>query len=249
MMRSSNPALRSDTFANVPSMGLRDDVMTLQGTVNKTFLLLILLLLPAAYTWNLFSAGDVGLVSALMMGGIIGGLVMAIATVFKKTWAPVTAPLYALFEGLALGGLSARFELAYPGVVIQAVGLTFAVMAALLFAYKTRFIQATENFKLGLTAATGGIALFYLVQLGLSLFGVRIPYIHESGMIGVGFSAVVVVIAALNLVMDFDFIEEGARRGVPKYMEWYGAFGLVVTLVWLYLEILRLLSKLRGDKR
>jgi uncharacterized YccA/Bax inhibitor family protein len=249
MMRSSNPALRRDTFANVPTMSLRDDAMSLQGTVNKTLILLVLMLLPASFVWSRFAAGEVGLVNGLMIGGMIGGVVAALATVFRKTWAPVTAPLYALFEGLALGGISAMFELRYPGVVIQGVGLTFAVLAALLVAYKTQFIQATENFKLGLTAATGGIALFYLVSIVLSLFGIRIPFIHESGMIGVGFSAVVVVIAALNLVMDFDFIETGVQRGAPKYMEWYGAFGLVVTLVWLYLEILRLLAKLGGDRR
>jgi uncharacterized YccA/Bax inhibitor family protein len=244
VIRSGNPALKQDTFATHASRG--EDVMTLGGSVNKTLLLLLALLVPASFTWAQFFQGNTALVMPLMMGGIIGGLVLALVTVFKKEWAPVTAPLYAVAEGLALGGISATFEMRFPGVVIQAVGLTFAVTMALLFAYKSRLIQATENFKLGLAAATGGIMLFYLVQLILSFFGIRIPYIHESGMIGIGFSLVVVVVAALNLVMDFDFIEQGAASRAPKYMEWYAAFGLLVTLVWLYLEMLRLLSKLQS---
>ena len=182
-----------------------------------------------------------------MVGGI-GGFIVAMVTVFKQKWAPFTVPLYAALQGLFLGGISATFELRFPGIVIQAVGLTMMVFLALLFAYKSKLIQATENFKLGITAATGGIALLYIVQLVLSFFGIHIPYIHESGPIGIGFSLVVVTIAALNLVMDFDFIENGAARRAPKYMEWYAAFGLLVTLVWLYLEMLRLLAKLQSRR-
>jgi uncharacterized YccA/Bax inhibitor family protein len=167
--------------------------------------------------------------------------------VFKKTWAPVTAPLYAALEGLFVGGISAMFEASFPGIVMQAVMLTMGVLAALLMAYKSGLIKATENFKLGVVAATGGIALLYLVNMGMRLFGFEgFGFIHESGTMGIAFSAFVVVIAALNLVLDFDFIESGAEAGAPKYMEWYGAFGLVVTLVWLYLEILRLLAKLQS---
>ena len=171
---------------------------------------------------------------------------MALVTIFKKNWAPFTTPIYALLEGILLGALSALLELAYPGIVVQAVGLTFAIMLALLGAYTILRIRPSENFKLGVSAATGGIFLLYLVSFVLSFFGVRIPYIHESGLIGIGFSLVVVVIASLNLVLDFDLIEQGVNQGAPKFMEWYGAFGLLVTLVWLYLEILNLLSKLRS---
>jgi uncharacterized YccA/Bax inhibitor family protein len=249
MVRSANPALRSDTFDN-PDLYATTNVgerrMTLQGTVHRTFVLLALVVTTASYTWYVAASAGPGAALPWMGLGAIGGLVMAIATVVKKTWSPYTAPVYALLEGLFLGGISALLELRFPGVVIQAVGLTFGTLFCLLGAYSSRLIQATENFKLGVVAATGGIALIYLVTFGLGLFGVSVPYLHESGWIGIGFSLFVVVIAALNLVLDFDFIEAGAARGAPKYMEWFGAFGLVVTLVWLYIEFLRLLTKLRS---
>ena len=181
-----------------------------------------------------------------MIGSAIGGFVLALITVFKKTAAPITAPLYALVEGVFLGVLSAMFEILYPGIVFQAVTLTFGTLLALLLAYKTGFIKATENFKLGVIAATGGIAIIYLATFVLGFFGINIPFIHGSGTFGIAFSVFVVIIAALNLVLDFDFIESGAERGAPSYMEWYAAFGLLVTLIWLYIEILRLLSKLRS---
>jgi uncharacterized YccA/Bax inhibitor family protein len=183
---------------------------------------------------------------ALVLGGVVGGLVFAIATVMKKTWAPVTAPLYALVEGFFLGSISAVYELRFDGIVFQAVLLTFGTLFALLMAYRSGLIKATENFKLGVVAATGGIALVYLASIVLGFFGINIPLIHESGIVGIGFSLFVIVIAALNLVLDFDFIENGVEQGAPKYMEWYGAFGLMVTLVWLYIEFLRLLSKLNS---
>ena len=157
----------------------------------------------------------------------------------------MTAPIYAALEGLALGGISAVFESRYPGIVSQAVFLTFGTLAALLIAYRSGWIKATENFKLGVVAATGGIFFVYLISFVLSFFGVSIPLIHGSGVFGILFSLFVVVIAALNLVLDFDFIEQGAEQGAPKYMEWFAAFGLMVTLIWLYLEVLRLLSKLQ----
>jgi uncharacterized YccA/Bax inhibitor family protein len=219
--------------------------MTLQGTVNKTGVLLLAVVLGAAWTWQLMDAKSPA-VMAWMIGGLIGGLIFSIATCIKKNWAPVTSVPYALCEGLFLGGLSAYFEKFYPGIVPQAVGLTFGTLFCLLFAYKTGFIKATENFKLGVVAATGGIALLYMASWILGFFGWSIPFIHSAGWLGIGFSAFVVVIAALNLVLDFDFIENGVKHGAPKYMEWYGAFGLLVTLVWLYIEILRLLSKLRS---
>ena len=182
------------------------------------------------------------------MGGAIGGLIVAIVTAFKKEWSPVTAPIYAVLEGLFLGGISATFEARWPGIVVQAVALTFGTLFCLLMAYKSRIIKVTENLRLGIFAATGAIAVFYLVTIVLSFFKIQVPFVFGSGPIGIIFSLVVVVIAALNLVLDFDFIEKGAEHGAPKYMEWYGAFALMVTLIWLYLEILRLLSKVR-DRR
>lgn len=237
-MRSSNPALRDNVFKGLSSTGA--GVMTIQGTVNKTFVLLFLAFFTASWVWDKPAQAAGFLIPALIIGFIV-----AIATIFKKTWAPVTAPVYALIEGVVLGAISSMFEKSYPGIVIQAVGLTFGVLFCLLFAYKTKLIKVTDNFRLGVVAATGGIAVFYLVSMGLGFFGVRIPFIHDGGPIGIGFSLFVVTIASLNLVMDFDFIERGAQSRAPKYMEWYGAFSLIVTLVWLYLEILRLLSKLR----
>ena len=249
-MRSGNPALGENTFLDIGSGRVvsRDgSTMTLNGTVNKSGILLALILVTAAFVWDKYEGPQS--TSAIMpwvaMGGI-GGFILAMITIFKKTWAPVTAPAYALLEGLFLGGISAMFEARFPGIVMQAVGLTFGTLAALLMAYRSGLIRATENFKLGVVAATGGIFILYLVSFGMSFFGKSIPFIHESGLMGIGFSAFVVVIAALNLVLDFDFIENGVEQGAPTYMEWYGAFGLMVTLVWLYLEILRLLSKLQS---
>ncbi len=220
-----------------------EDAMTINGTVNKTGLALLILIAAASWTWNMGLAGEVPW--GLIMVGGIGGLIVALVTVFKHTWAPYTTPVYAALKGIALGGISSVFELQYPGIVSQAVFLTFGTLGALLFAYRSGIIKATENFKLGVVAATGGIFLVYMLGFILSFFGTSVPLIHSSGTFGILFSLFVVVIAALNLVLDFDFIEEGAERGAPKYMEWYGAFGLLVTLVWLYLEILHLLAKLK----
>jgi uncharacterized YccA/Bax inhibitor family protein len=247
MIRTANPALTDAAFSGFGRAGTGSGTMTVQGTVNRSFVLLLLLLLSASWTWRDYFTGS-GALSFWLFAGGIGGFVVALITVFKKEWSPVTAPLYAVLEGLVLGSLSSIFEARFPGIVIQAVGLTFFTFFALLAAYRSGLVRATENFKLGVVAATGGIALFYLVTIVLGFFGVRIPYIHESGPIGIGFSLFVVVIAALNLVLDFDFIETGAERGAPKYMEWYGAFGLMVTLIWLYVEILRLLSKMRSRR-
>lgn len=247
MARTANPALNANTFKNLPQIGSADPVMTIGGTVNKSFLLLALLLITAAFTWTTFvGTGDPTSITGWMLFGIIGGLVMALVTVFKKTWAPWTAPLYAALEGLAIGGISAFAEARFPGIVLQAVALTFGTMLALLMAYRSGLIKVTKNFLLGVTAATGAIFLVYLVNFAMRFFGTSIPFIHDNGWLGIGFSLLVVVIAALNLVLDFDFIEKGAEQGAPKYMEWYSAFGLMVTLIWLYIEILRLLTKLRS---
>lgn len=240
-MRTTNPMLKEKVFSQtLPGV----ETMSLQGAVNKTVTLLALLVIGAGWTWNLFFNQGQQAVMPWMMTGLIGGLIVAMVTIFKQNWAPALAPAYAILEGLALGGISAFFEVRFPGIVIQAVALTFGVLFCLLLAYKSRLIRVTENFRLGVVAATGGIFIVYLIGFIGSFFSWQIPYIHESGLIGIGFSLFVVVIAAMNLVLDFDFIERG--NGVaPKYMEWYAAFGLIVTLVWLYLELLRLLSKLR----
>jgi uncharacterized YccA/Bax inhibitor family protein len=244
-MRTSNPALNAKTFERFgPGVAAGTEPMTIEGTVNRTALLLLLLVATATWTWSQTFAGVP--VDGYLMGGLLGGFAVALVTIFKPTWAPVTAPIYALLEGLALGAISAYFQARFPGIVIQAVALTFGVLFALLLAYRSGLIPVTNSFRLGIVAATGGIALFYLVAIGLGFFGIRIPFLHESSWLGIGFSLFVVVIAALNLVLDFDFIEQGAEHGAPKVMEWYAAFGLIVTLVWLYLEILRLLSKLRS---
>lgn len=242
-MRTANPALNEKTFERF-DVYEPSQTMTIHGTAAKTGMLLVLLVLAAGITW--FQFNQVGpAVMPWCLGGAVVGLIFAIATIFKPTWAPVTTPVYAAAEGVFLGGLSAIINAQYPGIAFQAVCLTFGTLFSLLVAYQTGWIRATENFKLGVTAATGGIFLIYLVSWIMRMFGASIPFIHEAGLIGIGFSLFVVVVAALNLVLDFDFIEDGAARGAPKYMEWYGAFGLLVTLVWLYIEILRLLAKLQ----
>ena len=244
-MRTANPALGADTFLGVRGMAAGQS-MSIQGTVNKTTVLLAILLVSSAWTWGQTFAGAP--VQGFIGLGAIAGFAVAIATVFKKTWAPITAPLYAGLEGLVLGGISAIFERSYPGIAVQAVTLTFGVLAALLIAYTSRLIPVTANFRLGVAAATGGIMLVYLASFVLGFFGIPMPFLHDSGPLGIGISLFIVVIAALNLVLDFDFIEQGARNSLPKYMEWYAAFGLLVTLVWLYLEIIRLLAKLRSRR-
>ncbi|MBA0282446.1 Bax inhibitor-1/YccA family protein [Stenotrophomonas maltophilia] len=250
-MRSGNPALSESTFLDLASGSVvtsPDQAMTLNGTVNKTGFLLLLTVLTAAFAWNQSideydQVMDVARLYA--MGGAIGGLVLALVTVFKKEWSPVTAPMYALVEGLFLGAISAVFNAKFPGIVFQAVLLTFGTLFALLIAYRSGVIKATENFKMGVVAATGGIALLYLASFVLGFFNIDVPVIHDSSWLGIAFSLFVVVVAALNLVLDFDFIETGVAQRAPKYMEWYGAFGLMVTLVWLYVEFLRLLSKIQ----
>jgi len=252
LMKTSNPALGDKTFENLSGVrygGLADESvrMTLNGTVNKTGILLVCAFATAWWTWRQFLlARDIADVAPWMLIGLVGGFIVAMVTIFKKEWSPVTAPIYALLEGLALGGMSAVMDLRYPGIAIQAVGLTFGTLFVLLLAYRSGMIQVTQKFRLGVVAATGGIMVFYLLQMLLGFFGFQFTSINGSGPIGIGFSLIVVAVAALNLVLDFDFIERGVEYGAPKYMEWYGAFGIIVTLVWLYLEMLRLLSKIRS---
>lgn len=245
-MKTANPALDSSTFTGFGRVAAAE-AMTIQGTVNKAGLLLLCVLITATCIWNLYYRTlNPAAVTPWLAGGAIAGLIVGFITIMKKTWAAVTAPIYALLEGLVIGGLSALVEAQFPGIVIQAVALTFGTCLALLLAYKSRMIRATENFKLGVVAATGGIFLVYLITIIIGFFGVQIPLIYQSGPVGIAFSLFVVIIAALNLVLDFDFIEQGAAAGAPRYMEWYAAFGLMVTLIWLYLEIIRLLAKLRS---
>ena len=242
-MRSGNPALSADTFAKYRAVAGAEQ-MTLGGTVNKTALSLVILLVAASYVWN--RGADDPSLGAWIMVSVRGGARRRHGDRFKQKCAPYTTPVYAALEGVALGGISVVFEAMNPGIVSQAVFLTFGTLGALLAAYRSGVIRATENFKLGVAAATGGIALLYLLSSVLGFFGVSVPLIHSSGTFGILFSVFVVVIAALNLVLDFDFIEQGVARGAPKHMERYGAFGLLVTLVWLYLEILHLLAKLQS---
>ncbi|MGE0487928.1 MAG: Bax inhibitor-1/YccA family protein [Vulcanimicrobiota bacterium] len=248
-LRTGNPTLSERTFAQwqttIQEVPQR---MSLDGTVHRTFFLLCLVVAAAGSVWGLIDSNP-DLLFPVCIGGSLTGFVLALVTIFKKEWSPYTSPFYAGAEGLVLGTLSSIFERAYPGIVLQAVGLTFGTLFCLLLAYRSGLIKPTENFKLGVVAATGGIALVYLVSIGLRFFGTDVPFIHDAGAAGIGFSLFVVVIAALNLVLDFDFIEQGVEHGAPKYMEWYAAFGLVVTLIWLYLEILRLLAKIRSSDR
>ena len=248
--RTANPALNKNTFSGFASVS-DGQVMTLSGTVNKIAILLLLVVAAALYTWRLaFEAIASDSLSASraiipwMIGGGLGGFIVALVTIFKRRIAPITAPIYAVLEGLFLGGISAFLEYQYSGIVLNAVALTFGILFALLIAYRSGLIKPTENFKLGVIAATGGVFILYIVSFLLNIFGVSVGYLHNSSLLSIGISIVIVIIASLNLVLDFDFIEQGAASSAPKYMEWYAAFGLVVTLVWLYLEILRLLSKI-----
>jgi uncharacterized YccA/Bax inhibitor family protein len=245
--RSGNPALSSKTFENINRNNngplIKDDVMTIKGTVDKTAISLLLMIMSGYFSFTEDS------MMLILVGGI-GGFIVALITIFKKHLSPITVPIYAIFEGLLLGGISFVYGQLYEGIVFNAIMITVSILLSLLFAYRSGIIKATENFKLGVFAATGGIALIYLFSFISSLFGGGFSIMDptNSSLMSIGFSLVVIVIASLNLVLDFDFIEEGAEKGAPKYMEWYGAFGLLVTLVWLYLEILRLLAKLNSRK-
>jgi len=246
--RSGNPSLNDRVFGSQPRPAYGEERMTLQGSINKSFLLLVVLLAGAFWPWSQYlSTGDASVVGTPLLVGALGGFVLAMIISFKANLAPVLSVPYAALEGLALGSISALLERRYPGIAIQAVGLTFAVFAVMLVAYKLNIIRATERFRSIVIGATGAIALVYIVSMVLGLFHVAVPLLNSSSPLGVIVSLVIVGVAALNLILDFDFIESGAAQGAPRYMEWYAAFGLLVTMVWLYLEILRLLSKMRRD--
>jgi len=252
-LRTSNPTMKPELYQEAARTFTGDRTMTINGTINCTGILLCLALITAAYTWRMYDIADPSSLASVMpwmMGGLFGGLALALVTIFKQSWAPITAPMYALAEGLFLGGISAIIQSQFPDIpiVFQAVGLTFGVLFIMLTLYRTRIIKVTDKFRTGVVAATGGVFLLYMATWILGFFGVQIPYIHGSGLIGIGFSLFVVGLASLNLVLDFDLIENGAKVGAPKYMEWFGAFALMVTLVWLYIEILRLLAKINSRR-
>jgi uncharacterized YccA/Bax inhibitor family protein len=249
LFKSGNPTLSEKVFQGSMSTNL-SETMTLRGTLNKFGFMLLMLMGSAFYSWKEFAEG--GNVMPLMWTGVIGGLIVAVIIMFKKEWAPYLAPAYGLLEGLFLGAISAYYNEAFatkaPGIVMNAVGLTFGTAISMYFLYSFKIIKATEKFKSVIMMATAGIAIFYLISIVLGFFGVQMAFLHEGSLMGIGFSLVVVAIAALNLILDFDMIEQGTAAGAPKYMEWYCAFGLMVTIVWLYLEILRLLGKLSDRK-
>lgn len=237
-MRSGNPTISEKTFQNLEQSVSADGSMTIAGTINKTGVLFLILMLGASISWYQPS-------QLFIWGGAIGGFIVAMVTIFKKEWSPITAPIYAGLEGLFLGGISLMYANAYNGIVYNAIMLTLGVFAAMLIAYRSGWIEVTKRFRMGVVAATGGIALVYLASIILSFFGIELSLIHGNGLMGIGFSLIIVGVAALNLVLDFDMIERGAEANAPKYFEWYTSFGLIITLVWLYIEILRLLSKLQ----
>ena len=246
--RSGNPSLNDRVFGSQPRPAYGEERMTLQGSINKSFLLLVVLLAGAFWPWSQYlTTGDASVVGTPLLVGALGGFILAMIISFKANLAPVLSVPYAALEGLALGSISALLERRYPGIAIQAVGLTFAVFAVMLVAYKLNIIRATERFRSVVIGATGAIALVYIVSMVLGFFHVAVPLLNSSSPLGIVVSLVIVGVAALNLILDFDFIESGAAQGAPRYMEWYAAFGLLVTMVWLYLEILRLLSYFNSD--
>lgn len=249
LFKSGNPTLAENKFKStvLDQVVSPDNAMTVNGTLQKFGFLFLMVLSTAFYAWKEYAEGGTNALTFIYVGAF-GGLGVAILLMFKKEWAPYLAPLYALLEGLFVGAISAYYSNAFaavaPGIVLNAVGLTFGTAIAMYLLYSFKIIKATEKFKSVIITATAGIAIFYLIAIALGFFGIQIPFLHEGSAIGIGFSVFVVALAALNLILDFDMIERGAELGAPKYMEWYGAFGLLVTIVWLYLEILRLLSKI-----
>jgi len=244
-MRTANPVLNAKAFKRYERYVEGEPVMTIQGTINKIAIMLALLVVAAGFMWDRLNTAEPRSIIIWMIVGGVGGFILAIITLSRPTIAPITAPIYALCEGLLLGGISAYVEQRHPGIAIQAVGLTAGILFTMLLIYRTGLIKVSGKFMRGVMAATGGIMLVYLVSILLSFCGMTIPFIHGGGPFGIGFSLFVIVLAALNLVLDFAMIEQSARGGAPKYMEWYGAVALIVTLVWLYIEILRLLLKLQ----
>ena len=245
-MQTNNPAFNENLLSHFDNAGIRSTTMSVTGTALKSFLLLGLLMTSAAWSYNEATQGNLG--GGLLIGSLIGGAVLAFITIMKPTIAGWTSPVYSVLEGIFLGAISQQFDSRYPGIAIQAVSLTGGTLFVMLFLYATRIIRVTQQLTTGIIAATGALALVYLVSIVINLFGYHMPMIFDSGPVGIAFSVFVVGLAAFNLLLDFDFIERGSEAGLPKSMEWYGAFGLMVTLVWLYLEVLRLLRKLQ-DRR
>ena len=245
-MRSSNPVMTGKIFDKVGGVAAGSSVMTINGTVNKISLMLLLVIGAAAYTWNMVTGANPGNAGTLAVIGAIGGFIMALVTVFRPKSSPLTAPIYAILEGLFLGAISAIINTAYPGVAFQAVLLTIGTLFTMLFLYRSGRIRATPRFRRGVMMATGAVFFAYLISWIMSLLGMPMGFIHSAGPLGILINLAIIVIAALNLILDFDFIEKGAQMAAPKYMEWYGAFGLMVTLIWLYIEFLRLLARFAG---
>lgn len=243
--RTGNPMLNERTFGSLPRAGFGVEGMTLKGTIDRSFLLLIVLMAAALWPWSQMAGGDIQAVYSLMLLGAVGGFIAAMIVSFKPTTAPYLAIPYAALEGLFLGGISAMFEQRYHGIAIQAVGLTFGVLGALLIAYRTGLIRVTDQFRAMVVAATFGILLFYVATLILGFFHFSLQALYAPTPLGIGISLVIVAIAALNVVLAFDLIDRGVASGAPRFMEWYCAFSLMVTLVWLYLEMLRLLALTR----
>ncbi len=232
---SSNPVMSDDKFTRVKAGS--DEVMTVQGAINKTFVLTFILLGTAFI-------GFANPSPLYMWGGAIGGLIMVIWASMQPSRSGILAPLYAAFEGLFVGAVSAIYASLGGGIIFQAVTLTMAILFTMLFLYKMEIIKVTEKLRSGIMMATGAVFIVYLLNMVLHMFGINMPYLHQGGVIGIGISLVIIAIASMNLLLDFDFIEKGARAQAPEYMEWFAGMGLLVTLVWIYLEILRLLSKL-----
>tara|TARA_B110000438_G_C15683775_1_gene593576 strand:- start:266 stop:1006 length:741 start_codon:yes stop_codon:yes gene_type:complete len=238
--RTGNPVLTTNAFSTT---SVSSETMTIRGTVDKTFLSLMLLMVTGYYS---FMYGQITM--GLVIIPAIIALIVAFITIRNKHWSPITVPIYAALQGLSLGGFSYYFNSLYDGIVLSAISITISILLAMLMVYRSGLIKPTENFKLGIAAATGGIFIVYIINFIMSFFGSQlgIMNVQNASLMSIGFSLFVIVVAALSLVVDFDFIEEGAEKGAPKYMEWFGAFGLLVTLIWLYIEILRLLAKLRS---
>jgi uncharacterized YccA/Bax inhibitor family protein len=245
-MRSSNPAMTDRIFDKAGTAVAGSGTMTINGTINKIGLMLLIVIAAGAYTWNMVMGADADRAGTLAIVGAIGGIIMALVTIFRPQSSAITAPIYAILEGLFLGAISAILNARYPGVAFQAVLLTIGTLFTMLFLYRSGRIRATPRFRRGVMMATGAVFFAYLMSWVMSLLGLPIGFMHSSGPLGILINLVIIVIAALNLIMDFDFIEKGSQMGAPKYMEWYGAFGLIVTLIWLYIEFLRLLSRFAG---
>jgi uncharacterized YccA/Bax inhibitor family protein len=245
-MRSSNPVMTGRIYEKAGGLSAGASTMTINGTINKIGIMLLLVIAAAAYTWKMVMGANPAPAGTLAMVGAIGGFIMALVTVFRPQSSAITAPIYAILEGLFLGAISAIINAAYPGVAFQAVLLTIGTLFTMLFLYRSGRIRATPKFRRGVMMATGAVFFAYLISWIMSLFGMPMGFMHSSGPLGILINLAIIVVAALNLIMDFDFIEKGSQMGAPKFMEWYGAFGLMVTLIWLYIEFLRLLSRFAG---